>query len=101
MARRGPAPSPGPLSPALEYVVAKGKKSKTSAAPEDPIRRFSWIPLWGWALIFLVPLLLSEYMFYRVGRTASMILFPIAWVAFWASLMQRGGWSIFRKGKDD
>jgi len=52
-------------------------------------------------LIFLVPLVLSEYMFYRVGRTASMILFPIAWVAFWITLMQRNEWPIFKRGQED
>lgn len=81
--------------------MAKGKKGKKSAAPEGQTRPFSWIPLWGWALIFVVPLALSEYMFYRVGRTASMILFPIAWLAFWITLMQRNGWPIFKRGQED
>jgi len=81
--------------------VAKGKKGKKTAASENQSRPFAWIPLWGWALIFVVPLLASEYMFYRVGRTMSMIMFPIAWVAFWITLMQRGGWSIFKKRHED
>lgn len=80
--------------------MAKGKKDRKSAEPQDQARPFAWIPPWAWALIFLVPLLASEYMFYRVGRTASMILFPIAWVAFWITLMQRSGWSIFKRRQD-
>jgi hypothetical protein len=73
--------------------MAKGKKARGS---DQKARPFSWIPRWGWVLIFLVPLLMSEYMFYRVGRTASMVLFPVAWVAFWITLMQRSGWAVFR-----
>ncbi len=81
--------------------MAKGKKDKKSATAQEKARPFAWIPLWGWALIFVVPLLASEYMFYRVGRTMSMVLFPIAWVAFWVTLMRRGGWSIFKKRQED
>lgn len=66
--------------------------------PEPP-RKFTWIPLWGWILIFLVPLVLSEYMFYVAGRIASMIIFPIAWIGFWVALMQRSGWPILKKKK--
>jgi hypothetical protein len=81
--------------------LTKGTKGKKPAAPDDQSRPYAWIPLWGWALIFVVPLVLSEYMFYRVGRTASMVLFPIAWVAFWITLMQRGGWWILKKRQED
>jgi hypothetical protein len=81
--------------------MAKGKKARKSAASEAQARPFSWIPPWGWVLIFLVPLLLSEYMFYRVGRTASMIIFPLAWVAFWITLMQRSGWAVLKRRQED
>ncbi|MGD8967046.1 MAG: hypothetical protein PVI07_06025 [Anaerolineae bacterium] len=72
------------------------QQSNTSTA-------FRWIPLWGWALIFLLPLLISEFMFWNVGRTFSMILFPVAWVGFWYVMMQRSGWAILkqRKGKEE
>jgi hypothetical protein len=60
---------------------------------------FQWIPLWGWALIFLVPLLVSEFMFWNVRRTSSMILFPIAWIGFWYVMMQRSGWPILKNRK--
>lgn len=73
---------------------------RTQDKEEQP-RKFSWIPLWGWILIFLVPLVISEYMFYVVGRWPSMIIFPLAWIGFWVAMMQRSGWSILRKRKED
>ena len=92
--------------------MAKSKKrKKTKVSPpvqsqqataqpqEEEPRRFGWIPLWGWILIFLLPLIMSEYMFYVAGRTFSMILFPVAWIGFWIALMQRSGWPIFKKRK--
>ena len=63
-------------------------------------RRFGWIPLWGWVLIFVVPLILSEYMFYVAGKRVSMILFPLAWIGFWVTMMQRSEWHILQKRKD-
>ena len=90
--------------------MAKRKKQETARLPstkqeaapplaEEPRRKFDWIPLWGWLLIFLVPLALSEYMFYMVGRTVNMILFPVVWIAFWVVIMQRSGWPILKKRK--
>lgn len=78
-------------------------EQKQPAIPQSPTerpRKFTWIPLWGWILIFLVPLLISEYMFYMAGRTASMIVFPVAWIGFWIALMQRSGWPILKRRKD-
>jgi hypothetical protein len=57
-------------------------------------RLYARIPLWGWIIIFLAPLVMSELMFYRVGRWPSMILFPIVWVGFWIAMMERSGWPI-------
>ncbi len=70
-------------------------------AQEEQPRKFGWIPLWGWVLIFLVPLIFSEYMFYVVDRVASMIIFPIVWIGFWLAMMQRSGWPILKKNKKD
>ncbi len=67
---------------------------------EEQLRKFERIPLWGWILIFLVPLILSEFMFYQAGRLPSMIIFPLAWIGFWAAMMQRSGWPILKKRKD-
>ncbi|MCR4432879.1 MAG: hypothetical protein NUV70_02385 [Caldiserica bacterium] len=60
------------------------------------------IPLGGWLFIFLFPLILSEFMFYAVGKWVSMILFGIAWVGFWLALMYRSDWAIFKnRSKED
>jgi hypothetical protein len=72
-----------------------------SQADEEQPRKFAWIPLWGWILIFLLPLILSEFMFYMVGRVASMIMFPVAWIGFWLALMKRSHWSILKKGNEE
>jgi capsule polysaccharide export protein KpsE/RkpR len=55
------------------------------------------IPLWGWIIIFFLPLILSEYMFYVSNRLFSLISFPVAWVGFWWIIMYRSGWKIFKK----
>ena len=74
---------------------------RTENNQEDQPRQFDWIPTWGWVLIFFVPLAISEFMFYTAGRTASMILFPVAWIGFWVSIMYRSGWPIIKKqGKE-
>jgi hypothetical protein len=62
---------------------------------------FEWVPLWGWVLIFLVPLIVSEIMFWNVGRIPSMIMFPIAWIGFWYVTMERSGWPIWKHRKDE
>ena len=64
---------------------------------EEQPGRFDWIPTWGWILIFLVPLAISEFMFYTAGRSVSMILFPIAWIGFWVTIMHRAGWPIIKR----
>lgn len=51
------------------------------------------IPTWGWVLLFILPLVVSEFMFYMAGRIGSMILFPLVWVGFWAVTVRRSGWS--------
>jgi hypothetical protein len=70
---------------------------QSEAHSEEQPQQFGWIPLWGWILIFLAPLVISEFMFYMADRRASMILFPVAWIGFWVSLMQRSGWPIIKK----
>ncbi len=78
---------------------ARKRQPRPRSSEERP-RRFTWIPLWGWVLIFLLPLLASEFMFYRAGRWLSMILFPIAWIGFWVTMMHRSGWVILKRRKD-
>ena len=80
-------------------IPANQNHSTTSRAQqqEEETRKFGWIPLWGWILIFVAPLALSEFMFYAAGRTKSMILFPVAWIGFWVTIMVRSGWPIIKK----
>jgi len=77
----------------------KQPEKKPTPSQEEETRRFEWIPLWGWILVFLVPLALSEYMFYAAERYASMAIFPVVWIGFWAIMMERSGWSITKKRK--
>lgn len=77
------------------------KPSTTKEVKNEP--GFQWVPLWGWVLIFLVPLILSEIMFWNVGKIPSMIIFPIAWIGFWYVMLKRSDWQILkniRKQKD-
>lgn len=84
-----------------------GRNQRAASQPESPqpqdqeeqSRKFGWIPLWGWVLIFLVPLVSSEFMFYRAGRGVSMILFPVAWIGFWVVVMRQSGWPILKRRK--
>ncbi len=70
--------------------MAKGKRKRIEV--EEPAE--SWIPPWLWWLIFLLPLIASEFMFYIGGRGWSMLIFPIAWAGFWYTAMDRAGWPI-------
>jgi hypothetical protein len=83
-----------------QNIVLPSTEPEAAPPPEEKRRKFDWIPLWGWVLIFLVPLVISEVMFYMVGRTVNMILFPLAWVGFWFIIMQRSGWPILKKRKE-
>jgi hypothetical protein len=69
------------------------------AAPaQAPVpRKYAWIPVWGWVLIFALPLITSELMFYAAGRWASMILFPVVWIGFWAAILWRTDWAILKR----
>ncbi|MGA9350637.1 MAG: hypothetical protein WBW48_17790 [Anaerolineae bacterium] len=79
----------------------QGQQATPSAKDQEArIRSFDRIPLWGWILIFLVPLVASEFMFYQAGRLLSMVIFPLAWIGFWAAMMHRSGWAILKKRKD-
>jgi hypothetical protein len=53
-------------------------------------------PYWIRLAVFLVPLILSEIMFLRVGRGWSAVIFPVAWVVFFYFQMKRGGWNVFK-----
>ncbi|RIE11536.1 hypothetical protein [Candidatus Cryosericum hinesii] len=51
---------------------------------------------WVRLAVFLVPLILSEIMFWHVGRTWNLVIFPVAWVAYFYFQMKRGGWNVFK-----
>lgn len=80
--------------------MTKSKK-RQKKGQKDQTSQFGWIPLWGWVLIFLVPLILSEFMFYRADRKVSMVLFLVAWTGFWVTMMHRSGWAILKKNKEE
>jgi hypothetical protein len=71
-------------------------RTQSQEEQEEQGSHFEWIPLWGWILIFLVPFALSEYMFYVADRRYSMVLFAVAWIGFWVTIMHRSGWSIIK-----
>ncbi len=71
---------------AAAQADANQKAAATKAPPRTGWQRF---PIWAWALIFVVPLVLSEFMFYQAGRMFNMVLFPIVWAGFWVALWYR------------
>lgn len=79
--------------------MTKSKKWRKKEQ-EERASQFDWIPRWGWVLIFIVPLIFSEFMFYMAGQRLSMILFLVAWIGFWVAMMHRSGWAILKKRND-
>lgn len=79
----------------------KGLQRTSEQSDEGQSTGFEWVPLWGWLLIFLLPLVASEVMFWNVGRTFSMVIFPIAWIGFWIAMMERSGWPVLKSRKRD
>jgi hypothetical protein len=85
-----------------QQPASQGRQAEPDVqSQEEKPRKFGWIPLWGWILIFLAPLVTSEFMFYTAERRVSMILFPMAWIGFWFVIMQRSGWPIIKKKRND
>ncbi len=71
-------------------AAAEVRVDQETAVAKPPVRT-GWrrVPTWGWALIFIVPLILSEFMFYQAGRTVNMMLFPMVWAGFWVAIWYR------------
>lgn len=67
-------------------------KERRAEESPPPIHR----PLWWWILIIVLPLVMSEIMFYMAGRWLSMAIFPVIWIGFWLAVAYRSG-GIFRK----
>lgn len=77
-------------SAVVKDTAAQINAGQETAATTTP-KKTGWqrFPIWAWVLIFILPLALSEYMFYVGGRTATMVMFPIAWIGFWATMWYR------------
>jgi len=75
-------------------VSSETPMTPADAKPQSTVRKQPryWIRL----SVFLVPLLLSEIMFWHAGRLWEVIIFPIAWVGFFYFQMRRGGWNVFK-----
>ncbi len=54
----------------------------------------------SFALLFIVPFILGEILLYTGGRVASLYIFPLAWVGFWAALLYTNDWSPLIKRGD-
>jgi hypothetical protein len=72
-------------------------KRKSGKRPFKRPNRLARMARWQFALIFLIPLLLAEYLFYRGGRPISMAIFPFLWVGFWAALFYANNWEPLRE----
>lgn len=83
--------------PPSELQRQAASRTQSQEEPEEQSSQYEWIPFWGWILIFLVPLALSEYMFYVADRRPSMILFAVAWIGFFVTIMHRAGWPIIKR----
>jgi hypothetical protein len=77
-------------------MTKRTRRREPDSTEEEYVSPF---PLWVWVLIFILPLAFSEFMFYQVGRTFSMVAFPVAWVGFWWVMMERSDWAIFKQHK--
>ena len=81
----------------------RGRRAETKSdfsGHQEEKRPLEWMPLWGWVLLFLLPLIASELMFWNVGKIPSMILFPVAWIGFWYVTMERAGWPMLKNRRE-
>ncbi len=74
--------------------MAKSGSRKSGTAPQTAQR-----PWWFWVAIIVLPLVMSEIMFYMAGRWLSMWVFPVIWLGFWAAIAYRAGWFSRRSKK--
>ncbi|MCX6085881.1 MAG: hypothetical protein NTX94_05555 [Caldiserica bacterium] len=81
-------------------VVVPAETSALTVEPKPGLSQKKQPPrYWIRLAVFLVPLILSEIMFWHAGSSRSlweMIVFPIAWVGFFYFQMKRGGWNVFK-----
>lgn len=68
----------------------KKKSRKSDYKRPNKLEKMSRL---SFVLLFFVPFILGEVLLYTGGRVASMYLFPLAWVGFWAALLYTNNWS--------
>lgn len=78
----------------------KNSRAKTKDKPtyQRP-NRLAKMSKRGFALLFIIPFILAELLFYFGERQFSMMLFPFLWVGFWAALLWANDWVPLRKPK--
>ena len=87
-------------------MTSKKNRSRKKQAQKQPQKSFrrpnklAKMSLTTFLLIFFIPLILGEILLYTGGRIASMYLFPIAWVGFWAALLYTSDWAPLIKPKE-
>ncbi len=78
------------------------KKRATSKSKKEVFERpnrLARMKKWQFALLFIIPFILAEVLFYFGGRPVSMMIFPFLWVGFWAALLWANDWVPLKKPK--
>ena len=80
--------------------AAKNKKqAQNEPQPFKRPNKLARLSKWQFALLFIIPFILAEMLFFFGGRPVSMVLFPFLWVGFWAALLWANDWSPLKKTK--
>ena len=82
---------------------AQNQPSQPQKKPREPFKRPNKLKTMSrrtFALLFFIPFILGEILLYTGGRTASMVIFPVAWVGFWAALLYTSDWAPLVKRKE-
>jgi len=81
----------------------QSRKKKTQKQHQNTYKRpnrLEKMSRLSFALLFIIPFILGELLLYTGGRIASMYIFPLAWVGFWAALLYTNDWSpLIQRGK--
>ena len=86
--------------PAKKKRQRKQPKQKTPKKDYKRPNKLEKMSRLSFALLFILPFILGEILLYTGGRMASMYIFPLAWVGFWAALLYTNDWSpLIQRGK--
>ena len=77
-------------------VIVSAETPTLTVEPKSGLSQKKQPRYWIRLAVFLVPLILSEFMFLNVGKRLNAVIFPVVWVAFFYFQMKRGGWNVFR-----